>query len=40
MSGPAGFYMALALPLAAALLAVTAIRTKHSVVDANLAAAH
>ncbi|MDR5753457.1 MULTISPECIES: MFS transporter [unclassified Caballeronia] len=40
MSGPSGFYMALALPLAAALLAVTAIRTKHRAVDAGLAAAH
>jgi AAHS family 4-hydroxybenzoate transporter-like MFS transporter len=38
--GPGGFYLALAVPLAAALLAVIAIRTTTRVVDGNLVIAH
>jgi AAHS family 4-hydroxybenzoate transporter-like MFS transporter len=40
LGGPSGFFMALALPLVAALLAVIAIRTSPGVIDRNLAAAH
>ncbi|SAL33286.1 MFS transporter [Caballeronia humi] len=40
LGGPSGFYMALAVPLVAALLAVIAIRTSGDVIDRNLAAAH
>ncbi|RDK00239.1 4-hydroxybenzoate transporter [Paraburkholderia lacunae] len=39
-SGPSGFYLALAIPLAAALLAVIAIRTTGRAVEGNLVVAH
>jgi AAHS family 4-hydroxybenzoate transporter-like MFS transporter len=38
--GPGGFYLALALPLAAAMLAVIAIRTTGRVADGELVVAH
>jgi AAHS family 4-hydroxybenzoate transporter-like MFS transporter len=38
--GPSGFYLALAVPLAAALLAVMAIRTSNSAIDGKLVVAH
>ena len=38
--GPGGFYLALAVPLVAALLAVMTIRTRSTVVDGSLVVAH
>jgi AAHS family 4-hydroxybenzoate transporter-like MFS transporter len=39
MGGPSGFYLTLAVPLAAALLAVIAIRTNAREADASLVTA-
>lgn len=40
LGGPSGFYLVLAVPLAAALLAVIAIRTGEGQADPSMAAAH